>query len=123
MSAWFGFESSDSSSKCISEVTVQELKERLDSECSLLLIDVRTLEEYELVRAPQVTARIEYQVIAHEIDSAQFPKDQPIYLICRAGRRSMVAARELAECGYRKLINVKGGMNDWIKMGYPVIKR
>ncbi|MBK7091635.1 MAG: rhodanese-like domain-containing protein [bacterium] len=123
MSSWFHFGSNEPSSKSISEISVQELKERLDRESTLLLIDVRTLEEYENGRAPHVKARIEYQVIAAEIDATQFPKDQPIYLICRAGRRSMVAARELADCGYLNLINIKGGMNDWIKSHFPVIKR
>lgn len=102
---------------------MQELKERLDGDDSLLLIDVRTLEEFETVRVPHVKARIEYHIISAEIDSLQFPKDQPIYLICRAGRRSMIAARELAECGYQEPINIKGGMNDWIKSRYPVIEQ
>ncbi len=107
----------------IQEISVHELKERLESDSSLLLIDVRTIEEYEDARVPHVKARIEYQIIARDIDLTQFPKDQPIYLICRAGRRSMVAAKELAECGFQELINIKGGMNDWIQSLYPVIKR
>lgn len=123
MKSWFWSDSDDSLRGCIKEVSVAELKERLDQDSSLLLIDVRTLEEYEAVRAPQVTARIEYQIIASEIDARRFPKDQPIYLICRAGRRSMIAARELADCGYQNLINIKGGMNDWIRSRFPVIKR
>lgn len=123
MTSWFQFGSRGSSAHNIREITVHELKEKMESDDSLLLIDVRTIEEFDDARAPNVKARIEYQLIARDIDSTKFPKDQPIYLICRAGRRSMVAARELAECGYQDLINVKGGMNDWIKSRYPVIKR
>lgn len=123
MTSWFQFGGRGSSARNIREISVHELKDKLENDTSLLLIDVRTVEEYEDARAPHVKARIEYQIIARDIDSTQFPKDQPIYLICRAGRRSMVAAKELAECGYQELINIKGGMNDWIKSRYPVIKR
>jgi rhodanese-related sulfurtransferase len=123
MTSWFQFGKRSSFAHHIREITVHELKERLEKDASLLLIDVRTLEEYECVSAPHVKARIEYHVIARDIDVAQFPKDQPIYLICRAGRRSMVAAKELADSGYQDLINVKGGMNEWIGSQYPVIKR
>lgn len=123
MTSWFQFGKRDASAHNIREITVHELKERLDSDNSLLLIDVRTLEEFECVRAPHTKARIEYQLIARDIDIKQFPKEKPIYLICRAGRRSMVAAKELAECGYQNLYNIKGGMNDWIRSQYPVIKQ
>ncbi len=123
MTLWTRFVRGNNSNDKITQISVHELKKRLDADNSLLLIDVRTLEEYEAVRVPHIKARIEYQLVAAQIDSGSFPKDQPIYLICRVGRRSLVAAKELAEIGYQQLINISGGTSDWIKASYPVIKQ
>ena len=120
---WFWSKRHDESSGSISQISVQELKEKIDEDDSLLLIDVRTREEYEDLRVPHIKARIEFHEIAEKIDPERFPKDQPIYLICRAGRRSLVAARELREIGYQKLINISGGTSAWLKANFPVIKR
>ena len=40
-------------------------------------------------------------------------RDKEIVIICRSGSRSMQAAKLLKENGYKKLVNVKGGMLDW----------
>lgn len=122
ISRFFKGRSGNSSGK-ISEISVKELKSLLDQDNSLLLIDVRTLSEYESCRVPHIKARIEYQEIAEKIDLQQFPKDQPIYLICRAGRRSLVAAKELAAIGYERLVNIAGGTSAWLDERFPVIKR
>lgn len=122
MSRFFFGRSGDSAGK-ISEISATELKTKLDEDNSLLLIDVRTLAEYETCRVPHIKARYEYHEIAEKIDHQGFPKDQPIYLICRVGRRSMVAAKELAAVGYERLINIAGGTTAWLEEGYPVIKR
>jgi rhodanese-related sulfurtransferase len=123
MNFWTRFGRGKNPSDKISQISVHELKERMDVDNSLLLIDVRTIEEYEAVRVPHIKARIDYQLIANQIDSDRFPKDQPLYLICRVGRRSLVAAQELADIGYEHLINISGGTSDWIRAEYPVIKQ
>lgn len=107
----------------IKQIDVAELKEKLDQDSSLVLIDVRTAEEYNAVRVPHIKARIDYQLIASQIDSLQFPKDQPVYLICRSGRRSLVAAKELQDIGYKYPINISGGTLAWDQAGFPLIKR
>jgi len=114
---------SSKSPNSIKQITVGDLKSILDQDSTINLIDVRTVAEYNTVRVPHIKARIDFQEIADVIDTLAFPKDQPVYLICRTGRRSLVAAKELKESGYQKLINVKGGTTDWVQSGYPVIKR
>nr|WP_090892047.1 rhodanese-like domain-containing protein [Evansella caseinilytica] len=41
------------------------------------------------------------------------PEDKTVVLICRSGNRSMQAANILKDKGYKKLINVSGGMLSW----------
>ncbi|MGB5138594.1 MAG: rhodanese-like domain-containing protein [Candidatus Zixiibacteriota bacterium] len=120
---WFRCQKADNLKGAIVQISVHDLKARLDNDNTLPIIDVRTQDEYEAAHVPHIKARIEYHEIAQLIDPEKFPKDQPIYLICRAGRRSMVAARELKDIGYQKLINVAGGTAAWLKEDFPVIKR
>ena len=113
---------SGKSSDAIKQISVSDLKTLLDKDSTLKLVDVRTVTEYNTVRVPHIKARIDFQEIADLIDTTAFPKDQPVYLICRTGRRSLVAAKELKEAGYQQPINVKGGTMAWEQSGYPVIK-
>ncbi len=114
---------SGSGDSSIAHVSVAELKAQLDKDSSLALIDVRTKEEFETVRVPHIKARLDFQSIAETIDTLRFPKDQPLFLICRSGRRSLIAARELREIGYKNPINVSGGTIAWDQAGYALIKR
>ncbi|NTU78559.1 MAG: rhodanese-like domain-containing protein [Chloroflexales bacterium] len=99
-------------------ISVQDLKSALDSGEKLLLLDVRTPEEYTgdghvagslLIPVDQVQARL-----------GELPKDTPIVCICRSGNRSRVACETLAANGYAGLRNVEGGMRAWASAGYPI---
>ena len=46
-----------------------------------------------------------------------------LYLICRTGKRSMLAARELAARGTVNVVNVAGGMHAWDEAGLGVVIR
>lgn len=46
---------------------------------------------------------------------------EPIYVICRSGRRSMAACLALLSLGYKHIYNVEGGILAWIEKGYPVV--
>lgn len=84
-----------------------------------VVIDVRTDEEWATghvpgaVHVPLDTLTAEHPAIA------SLPADTPIYLVCRSGRRSGVAADRLAASG-RHAINVQGGTEAWIAKGQPV---
>ena len=47
-------------------------------------------------------------------------KDREIVAVCRAGVRSTTASAILAGLGFRHVINLKGGMLDWVDEGLPV---
>lgn len=53
--------------------------------------------------------------------SAAWPRDTPIVLICRSGRRSEQAAQALMAAGFRDVMNMVGGMLAWSKEGLPVV--
>ena len=46
-----------------------------------------------------------------------------LYLICRSGRRSMLAARELTARDIHNVVNVAGGMQAWKAAGLEIVGR
>lgn len=52
--------------------------------------------------------------------AAAWPKDQPVVLVCRAGRRSVTAAALLEKLGFSKVASLAGGMVHWSKARLPV---
>ena len=53
-----------------------------------------------------------------QIDEIEHLKDETVYIYCRSGNRSGQACLMLEPCGFKNVINVKGGMLAWQEM-YP----
>ena len=51
---------------------------------------------------------------------AEIPKDKPILLYCRSGIKSGIATSILRKTGITNIINLSGGINEWIKAGLPI---
>ncbi len=82
----------------------------------LQLIDVREPEEY--ARGHIAGARLlPLRLIIEDPD--QVPRDRPVYLVCRSGRRSTRAMRWLMGLGYKEVFNLKGGILSWKALGQP----
>ena len=50
---------------------------------------------------------------------SEIPTDRKVLVICASGSRSSMAARQLEKAGY-DVINVNGGMMNWVRNGLPV---
>lgn len=87
-----------------------DLEERMNNNENLIVIDVREEAEYQFGHIPH-TVNIPLGVIEHQVD--QFNKDEPIYLICRSGNRSDLAAKKLTKLGFTEVYNVVPGMSQW----------
>lgn len=94
------------------DIGAVELSERLKNNGSIRLIDVREPHELEisniegadLIPLGQLAGRLS------ELDSAQ-----EIVLFCKSGTRSTRALELLASAGFRRVKNLKGGINAWAK--------
>jgi rhodanese-related sulfurtransferase len=59
--------------------------------------------------------------LRHVIEDAEkLPRDRPIMLVCRSGRRSTRAMHWLIGLGFEDVVNLKGGLLSWKAMGRPV---
>ncbi|KTC65553.1 Rhodanese domain protein (plasmid) [Legionella adelaidensis] len=100
-------------------ISVQELKKRQETNPELCLIDVRENEEWEESRIPGAL-HIPKDEITQQIEKHIPDRHQPIYLHCRAGARSLYAARCLIDMGYQEVYSVNGGISEWEMNGYPI---
>jgi len=113
MGLFFG--RSQSSVKLIS---VNETYEKARSDTSILLLDVRTPEEYADGHIAN-TMLIPVQELAQRIDELAPYKTKTIIAICRSGNRSGKAAELLGSQGYT-VFNMEGGMLKWRDAQLPM---
>lgn len=92
-------------------ITPQEAKKRLDEEKNIILLDVRTPEEYAEKHIPG-SILIPVNVIEEEAPLILTDKNNPVFVYCRSGRRSITAAESLIKLGYTQVYNL-GGIIDW----------
>ena len=92
-------------------ISMQEAAAAMLEEENLIILDVRTQAEYDAGHIPGAIC-----IPNETIGSAVIPqlpnKNQPIYVYCRSGNRSMQAAGKLAKLGYSNVIEF-GGINAW----------
>lgn len=99
------------------QITPQEAKSIMDNESDYVILDVRTLDEYNSGHIENAIV-IPYDEIEIKAEDILKNKDQLILVYCRSGRRSKIAAESLVKLGYT---NIKefGGINDW---PYKIVK-
>jgi len=100
-------------------VSPSELQNLLAQQPSLALLDVRTPVEFAAVHVPQAR-----NVPLDELQPAAlpYPKDQPVYLLCRSGQRATKAAGILSRDGFAQPVVVAGGTLAWIDAHLPVTR-
>jgi hydroxyacylglutathione hydrolase len=100
----------------IPQITVQDLRNRLQAQASQVL-DVRREPEWN-------SAHIEgaawwpldnFKISAPEIDGGR-----PVAVHCKGGYRSMIACSLLQRAGFRNVTNVIGGFDAWQEAEFPV---
>ena len=94
------------------EMTVKELKQKIDNNEDIEIIDVR--EPYEADLATLGAKLIPMGDVEDRVD--EIPKNKPVVVHCRSGKRSASVIELLAAMhGFENLYNLKGGILDWSK--------
>ncbi|MBI4550726.1 MAG: molybdopterin-synthase adenylyltransferase MoeB [Candidatus Latescibacteria bacterium] len=105
----------------IHEMTVAQVREKLEKKEPFVLVDVRELDEYAegfidgAIHIPRGFLEL-------RIENAVNDRDKEIVLYCAGGNRSALAAKSLEEMGYTNVISMAGGMTGWRNAGYPAKK-
>ena len=99
---------------------ITTLKQKL-SENSILLVDVRSAEDFVGEQGHIIGAiNIPLEALSEKLNDLFDYMEKPIALICRDDRRSAKAAQLLARNGFADVHVVKQGMTDWIKNQFPI---
>ena len=102
------------------EISPQELKQKLDDNDAVLLLDVREPSEYDIVHLE--TARlIPLNTLPHHVDD--LPSDQEIIVYCHHGQRSLYAVAYLQQNGFNEAKNLVGGIDQWAAEIDPTMNR
>jgi adenylyltransferase/sulfurtransferase len=93
----------------VPEITPRELKTRLDRGDDLYILDVREPHEYQICNlGGHLIPLGDLSKRASELDSSR-----EIVAHCRSGKRSAEAVEFLQRAGFRKVLNLKGGILAW----------
>jgi rhodanese-related sulfurtransferase len=103
-------------------ITVEQLKARLDAGENLHVLDVREADEYAEANIGAVLLPLS-KLRQMDTDAIDDWKDEEVIIHCRSGKRSMEACMLLETMGFAKTVNVTGGIMDWqAKFGDAQIK-
>lgn len=95
----------------MNDITVTELKEKLDNNEDFLLLDVREQMEYDMYN---IKARlIPLGTLQDNMESLEEYKEKEIVIHCRSGMRSATAKQMMLSSGFKNVRNLLGGMLAW----------
>jgi rhodanese-related sulfurtransferase len=99
----------------MNEITVRELKEKMDNGEDIQIVDVREPFEYEMSNIGGDNIPLAGVLI----ESDKIDTEKPVIMVCRTGRRSGVACMQLEQLGYTNLYNLEGGLVEWAEKIEP----
>jgi rhodanese-related sulfurtransferase len=94
-------------------ITVEELKKRMDAGEHLNIIDVREPNEYEEFNIGVKLIPLG-NIQSMQLDEIEQWKNEEVIIHCRSGKRSMTACLILETAGFTNTKNLEGGMLAWI---------
>ena len=103
----------------ITEVTLQDVKPRIDAGEKLNVIDVREESEWAAGHVPGAV-HLGKGIIERDIEKAFPDPDTELILYCGGGYRSALAADALRQMGYTRAISMDGGFRAWREAGGQV---
>lgn len=100
-----------------SETAAQKLQQDLDGKAKLLVIDVRSPQEYAQGHVPGAI-NIPFEDLQKKMEEMKVPKDTTLVTMCEHGGRSSRAALELRKLGYKTSSFCR--LDAWKKEGYKL---
>jgi thioredoxin len=96
----------------VETLDVPSFSEKLNATKTAQLLDVRTPEEFSLEHLENAINLNWYEHDFAE-KAGKYDKSKPIFVYCKAGNRSLQAAKKLATLGFQKVYNLDGGLMKW----------
>jgi rhodanese-related sulfurtransferase len=107
--------------KRIREVTIDDVKAKLDRREKFVLIDVREEREYAADHLPGAV-HLGKGTIERDVEDRVPDQNTPLVLYCGGGFRSALAADNLQKMGYTQVFSMDGGIRGWREKGFTLTK-
>lgn len=98
-------------------ITSREAREMMGKKQQILLLDVRTPDEY---RQAHLKGAKLIPIDTMERRLSEIPKGAPIIVYCAVGSRSVPVANFLSKNGYKEVYNMSDGIVGWYRSGFPI---
>jgi len=105
--------------KRVREVSIDDVKARLDRGDKFVLVDVREESEYAKDHLPGAI-HLGKGVIERDIEERVPELNAPVVLYCGGGYRSALAADNLQKMGYTDVLSMDGGIRGWREKHFPL---
>jgi adenylyltransferase/sulfurtransferase len=101
-----------------STITASELKDLIDSDKPIYLVDVREPAEFEIVSIPGATLIPKDEILRGDA-LAGLPQDKQIVMYCKTGVRSAETLAAVKRAGFSDAVHVQGGVTAWVNQVDP----
>jgi phage shock protein E len=100
-------------------ITQQELLQRLEAQTELLMLDVRTPQEFAAGHIPGAV-NVPHTTLSKRLEALQSYQDKEVVVYCEAGVRSKKAETILRQAGFAKVRHLEGDMAAWRRSSLPL---
>ena len=105
----------------VREVSVDDVKTKLDRGEKFVLVDVREESEWAKDHLPGAI-HLGKGVIERDVEQRVPDLNAPLVLYCGGGYRSALAADNLQQMGYKNVLSMDGGIREWREKGFLLSK-
>jgi rhodanese-related sulfurtransferase len=102
-------------------ITQAELLARLERKDPVVVLDVRTPEEFAAGHVPGAR-NLSHDQLAGRLGELEALRDKDVVLYCRSGRRTALAEEVLRKAGFTRLLHLDGDFLAWQAENRPVEK-
>jgi len=103
----------------VKEISLEDVKAKLDRGETFLLVDVREESEYAADHLPGAV-HLGKGIIERDIENRVPDPATPLVLYCGGGFRSAMAADNLQKMGYTNVLSMQGGIRGWRGRAFPL---
>jgi rhodanese-related sulfurtransferase len=107
--------------KRVKELTVDQVKAKLDRGDNFVLVDVREESEFARDHLPGAIP-LGKGIIERDVEERIPETSAEIVLYCGGGFRSALAADNLQKMGYTNVFSMDGGIRAWRQLQYPLVR-